>query len=346
VEAGDRTAAGERLVDGPVDDLSFVTTYVPRPGRAAFVGVIPMGARSAAYGIAGPALGAVTIARLHRGRDGVWRAHRMGSSTARAPGESARAALERWAEAMHFRAPRAIERTWAPVPPRASLADIAWVWRSRQGVEPAEIDMAEQALGARFPDGYREYVEAFGEAIDSTFLRVYPPARVRAELALWRRRIDAFWFWAPADDGFGADEAYASIPIADTLNGDELVFHPERPGMLYVLPRDEEVVAAIRGSFLQALAWMAESGELGARERVRYATPLRTPGARTLRAEAEGAEGARDDGGSTVLLPTMGGVAYVAADGEVTLEIDPSAPRAGLLQLESALAELGIRGRG
>lgn len=360
VDAGDVTAAGERLVDGPVADLSLVTTYVPRPGRAAFAGVIPIGARSAAYAVAGPAVDAVSIARLHRGRDGVWRAHLAGMSTQRAPGETARAALERCAETMRVPAPPRVVRTWAPVPPRAALADIQWLWRSREGVAPAEIDAVEHALGARFPDGYREYVGAFGEAIDTLFLRVYPPKRVRAELPQWRRRVDAFWFWAPADDGFGADEGYASIPIADTLNGDELVFHPDRPGVLYVLPRDEEVVAPLRGGLIEALAWMAESGELGARERVRYAMPLHHPASRVLRPNGDAPDGRtvaagvvdalravdpnarvveQDDGGATVLLPTLGGVALVAAGGEVTLDLDPSADVA---QLERALALLGI----
>jgi hypothetical protein len=340
-----------------------VPTYVPRPGRGAFVGLIPLGARAAAYGVEGPAVGAVTIARLQRSRrDGVWRANRLfGRSTNRSRGETARAAFERCVKTMQ-RPP--VERTWAPVPQDASLADIAWLWRSRQGAAPADIDVAEQTLGARFPDGYREYVGAFGEAIDTSFLRVYPPARVRADLAAWRHKIDSYWFWAPADDGFGAEEAYESILIANTVNDDELVFHPDRPGTLYLLPRDEGVIAALRGSFLQALAWMAESGELGDCVGARYAMPLAGSAKRVLRPAAEGDRDARtlvagavealcavdpsarvvgqEDGGRAVLLPTLGGLARVAANGNVMFEHDPSAPSADVERLERALAKLGI----
>jgi len=60
-------------------------------------------------------------------------------------------------------------------------------------------------------------------------VRVYPPGRVLGDLAGWRERIGAFWFWEPNDAGVDQARALESYCFADTLGGDELIAHPDAP---------------------------------------------------------------------------------------------------------------------
>src|SRR5689334_17962583 len=105
----------------------------------------------------------------------------------------------------------------------------------------AEVDAAEAQHGFRFPTGYREYITQLGEGIlGGSFIRIYPPRRILTgdnNLAEWRQRIEEFWFWEEGQDVLAKDQALQSVIIGDTLNGDELIVHPENPERIYVLPR-------------------------------------------------------------------------------------------------------------
>jgi hypothetical protein len=56
--------------------------------------------------------------------------------------------------------------------------------------------------------------------------------------------------------------ALECVIIGDTVNGDELVFHPGRPNRLFVLPRDSEQVFDAGTDLLTAIDWMCASGKL------------------------------------------------------------------------------------
>lgn len=192
------------------------------------------------------------------------------------------------------------------------------------------------------------------------------------ELAAWRRRIDTYWFWAPARDlegrQFGSDEAYESLVIADTLSGDELIFHPQRPGELFVLPRNGDGVVPLAGTFTQAIAWMTECGDLGLRTKLRWATPLHGQTARAYRDETADdgdddsserfeavvaalraldpkallEEAADEDGGATVLLPRFGAVAFVYSHGDVSLGWGKATAPTLAAEMDRALTSLGL----
>lgn len=126
----------------------------------------------------------------------------------------------------------------------------------------AEVDALEQRLWITFPKGYREYVTRLGEGtLGGSLVRVYPPWRIADELDGWRQRIDRYWFW---DDGSGTlpkARALECVVIGDTVNGDELVFHPARPDRIFVLPRDEEVVYDAGPDLLEAADWICSCGK-------------------------------------------------------------------------------------
>jgi hypothetical protein len=302
----------------------------------------------------------------------VLRIEPSGARSQRARGESARQALDRYVDMVSRTRPAtdADGKKWTPVPTTASLDAITWVGLSAGGVPATAIDEAERALGLALPVGYRSYVARFGEAVDTLMLRVHPPTRVVAELAGRRTQLDAYWFWAPASDGFGADEAYRSIMLADTLQGDQLLFFPERPDRFYVLPRHARSIAMLRGTFEQACAWIVEGGELGGAASVRWAQPLegllretwQSDGDEDDDGEGEDTVGQvvadvlaetdrrgrairseDDDGGWTILLPAIGGTAFVFAGGtQVSIERDPRAPAHALARVVSALEELDL----
>jgi hypothetical protein len=129
-----------------------------------------------------------------------------------------------------------------------------------------EVDAAEAQLGIRFPFGYREYVTQFGEGVlGGSWLRIYPPRRILAgknNLAEWRQRIDKYWFWDDGRDVLTKEQALQSVIIGDTLDGDELIVHPDHTDRVYVLPRNSEKIYLAGDGLPAAIEWLCCSGTL------------------------------------------------------------------------------------
>jgi len=122
-----------------------------------------------------------------------------------------------------------------------------------------EIDEIERDLGFRVPAGYREYMTELGEGLLNTWLRVLPPWRIRADVDEHRGQMAAYWFWEPADTGFGQAEAVDSILIATTMDGDSVVAHPSDP-RLFILPRQHDRPFARDPNLLEVINWMCSAG--------------------------------------------------------------------------------------
>jgi hypothetical protein len=126
-----------------------------------------------------------------------------------------------------------------------------------------DVQRIESQLGARFPQGYLEYVKRFGEGVlGGGFIRVYPPQRVLNDLAEWRSRIAEYWFWDQGAQVLSKARALECFVFADTVGGDELVFHPSQPDEIFVLPRDSEGIFAIGPGLPAAIEWCCCSGVL------------------------------------------------------------------------------------
>ena len=54
----------------------------------------------------------------------------------------------------------------------------------------------------------------------------------------WRRRTNKYWFWDDGHEVLTKEQALQSVIIGDTLDGDELVVHPNDPERVYVLSRE------------------------------------------------------------------------------------------------------------
>lgn len=127
----------------------------------------------------------------------------------------------------------------------------------------AEVDALESKLWITFPDGYREYITKLGEGVlGGSLVRIYPPWRIDKELVEWRRRINKYWFWDEGRELLPKERALECVLIGDTVNGDELAFHPARPARLFALPRDSEEIFVADGDLWTAIEWLCSSGTL------------------------------------------------------------------------------------
>jgi hypothetical protein len=154
------------------------------------------------------------------------------------------------------------------------IEDVSVASQTRVLVSPKEVTSLESELWFEFPPGYREFVTKLGQGVLSTLIRIYPPWQIAKELNDWRRRIDKYWFWDAGRKLLPKARALECVIIGDTVNGDELVFHPRRPRQLFVLPHESGRVFDAGGDLLSAVDWMCNSGKIGGRRRDRTFEPF------------------------------------------------------------------------
>lgn len=145
------------------------------------------------------------------------------------------------------------------------LSDVTVIGGPLARASQSEVDSLERELGVQFPSGYREYVTILGQGVlGGCYVRVYPPweiLRSSNSFKHWRERIQSQWFWSdsPLLDRPAAAEC---ILIGDTVDGDEIVFHPRQPEEIFVFPRHEEKIIAAGLGLFEAIDWLCESGIL------------------------------------------------------------------------------------
>ena len=96
-------------------------------------------------------------------------------------------------------------------------------------------------------------------------IRVFPPYQIlEGDLGIdaWRGRIKEYWFWDTAESVLPQTRALECVLIADTTDGDELVFHPDQPNRIYVLPRYDETSYIAGDGLWPAIQWLLTSGVL------------------------------------------------------------------------------------
>jgi hypothetical protein len=116
--------------------------------------------------------------------------------------------------------------------------------RASQG----DVRDAERELKTRFPDGYAEFVTSLGQGLLCSFVRVYLPKRILDEVAEFRSRVQEYFCWEEGAAVLPKSRVVESVCLADTVNGDEVIFHPDDPARLYLLPHDSETIFQIGSS--------------------------------------------------------------------------------------------------
>ncbi|HEY1552546.1 MAG TPA: ankyrin repeat domain-containing protein [Kofleriaceae bacterium] len=125
---------------------------------------------------------------------------------------------------------------------------------TRTRVDDAGLDALRELANSELPAGYVDFVRTHGPGLLGGQVRVYGPRRIARERKEWHARLAKHWFWGNGPLLTQSDATQATI-VADTIDGDELVFHPRAPDTLLILPRDtEEVVLASHAGLLPALA--------------------------------------------------------------------------------------------
>ena len=170
-------------------------------------------------------------------------------------------------------ASRAALRTRKPVAAaphtESSPLDLAklHVKAERQPVPQAALERLMVEAATSLPDGYREMMQTLGPGTLGAKVRVQGPETILRNAKAWRERIAQYWFWG---DGplLSKAAAQGAFVIADTIDGDELVFLPTDPNTLLLLPReDEEVRLLSKTGLLPALTRLvtSESGRVPAK---------------------------------------------------------------------------------
>jgi hypothetical protein len=68
-----------------------------------------------------------------------------------------------------------------------------------------------------------------------------------------RARWREYYFWDEGRDVLPREAVLEAVVVADTLDGDEAIFHPSDPAGLYLLPRNEERIYRMGARFEDAL---------------------------------------------------------------------------------------------
>lgn len=132
------------------------------------------------------------------------------------------------------------------------------------------LERLRAGLAKQLPDGYEDMMRAVGPGVLRHTVRVHGPRQILGEVAEWRRRIKKYWFWGKGPL-LSKSAAQKAVRIADTLDGDELVFVPSEPDTLLMLPReDEEVQLLSRTGLLSALARIIKRDSARMPRRVSY----------------------------------------------------------------------------
>ena len=129
-------------------------------------------------------------------------------------------------------------------------------------VSPAEVAQLEAQLGTPLPQGYHQYMTTLGVGVLNDTVRVFSPFRIAHEFQDYRVRWDEYWLWEDGTAILPKTKALECIIVADTGNGDDLLFHPAQPDTLYLLPADQSIPYRFENGLDEALTWLLNWDEL------------------------------------------------------------------------------------
>ena len=125
-----------------------------------------------------------------------------------------------------------------------------------QPAAPDEVNLIRAELQTELPTGYKKYVSALGEGKLASLIRVYPPGKLISNTREFRQRISKHWFWTKSHDLLSKERALECVVVADTVNGDELIYHPSDTRKLFFLPRGGDDALVAGQGLLDALEWI------------------------------------------------------------------------------------------
>lgn len=146
------------------------------------------------------------------------------------------------------------------------------VFEPLKTVTHAEVDTIAARLGLTFPEGYAEYVTELGEGFLSNYLQIWLPHKVESELPEQRQFWSDQFFW-DANGPLPPARAAETVTLGSTMDGDRLVFHPDQPDDLFMLPRHDDQIYQLGPGLEAAIDWLFGSGVLIRPKSLRYFEP-------------------------------------------------------------------------
>lgn len=119
----------------------------------------------------------------------------------------------------------------------------------------AELTDLSTKLLMPLPLGYADFMRKLGTGLYCDLVRVYPPDRILRDYAEVQRRWDQYFFWDKGADVLTKDQVLQCVIFADSIDGDEIIAHPDFPGRLFVLPRQDISIYSIPSGFNAPLSW-------------------------------------------------------------------------------------------
>ncbi len=127
-----------------------------------------------------------------------------------------------------------------------------------------QIRAAEQALATRFPAGYREYVTTLGAGFLNGRARVVPPSEIVDQTIEFRDRMhflygdatdghDPFHQFETGLDLLQPERLFECILVIDAGDGHEIIYHPDTPDALFLLPHEQDGIYSVGRTIDEAL---------------------------------------------------------------------------------------------
>jgi hypothetical protein len=123
----------------------------------------------------------------------------------------------------------------------------------------ADVDAAEESLAGRLPPGYRELMTTLGDGTFCDDLRVFAPTELASQQAFFRTVFEQAWFFDDPDEELTPAYALASTSFAESLQGDQIIFHAGT-GRIHVLPRDQDRTYIAGTDLPEVVTWWLDSG--------------------------------------------------------------------------------------
>ncbi len=128
--------------------------------------------------------------------------------------------------------------------------------------EADDLLQLEQGLGVPLPLGYADFMQKLGVGTYCDFLRVFSPDQILERYQDARERWRTSYFWDAGRDVLSKEQVLESIIFADTTDGDEIIFHPQMPDKLFVLPRHDDQIYWVHEVFMEPLNWDSVHGKM------------------------------------------------------------------------------------
>jgi hypothetical protein len=139
------------------------------------------------------------------------------------------------------------------------FSDLYLVTDKLQTIPQSEVDQLPERLGFSLAPGYAEFMTTLGIGTYWDLLRVYEPQRILHELEQARKGWDEYYFWEEGKDTLSKEQVLRSVLFADSIDGDNIIFNPEFPDTLFVLPRHDDVIYWVPESFKNPLLWHSQA---------------------------------------------------------------------------------------